>query len=91
MRLRLAQYFFLYRLENNLPYNRLGLTVSRKAARPTAGNRIRRCLREVFRRNKEKLAPGYDLVFNVKRSAVGVPYGSLERDFLRSVRAKGIS
>lgn len=41
---------------------RLGLVVSRKAGRSTERNRIKRVLRDYFRRNRRRLAPGTQVV-----------------------------
>jgi ribonuclease P protein component len=52
-----------------LDHPRLGVTVPRKVARRAVQrNRIKRVLREAFRRQKEAFAPGVDLIV-VPRSA----------------------
>lgn len=79
-----GRYFYLYFLRNHLPYNRLGITVTRKTGGPAIRNRIKRCLREVFRRNKKAVEPFCDLVINVTRAAPKASYHSLEEEFLRS-------
>lgn len=64
-----AAFFVLYILENNLPHHRLGVTVSRKIGPSVVRNRIKRQLREVFRRNKRAISPPCDVVVNARRSA----------------------
>ncbi len=55
-------------LENSLGHNRLGFSISsRNFKLAAARNRIRRLFREVYRRNKTILKPGFDLVLIVKR------------------------
>jgi ribonuclease P protein component len=47
---------------NNLPYPRLGLSVSRKLGNAPARNRWKRLLREAFRLRRDILPDGLDLV-----------------------------
>ena len=58
----------LYRLQNELTYNRIGFSISKKSvALASSRNRIRRLFREAYRKKKKELKKGYDLVFVVKR------------------------
>lgn len=56
--------FLLLGRANGLAYNRLGVTVSKKAAaRAVDRNRIKRIVREFFRANTGNWPKGFDLVF----------------------------
>ncbi len=55
---------------------RLGLVTSRKVGTAVERNRVKRLLRELFRLNKHLLLPGIDMVFILRRGAVGL---SLEK------------
>jgi ribonuclease P protein component len=48
---------------------RLGLVTSRKVGNAVQRNRLRRVLREVFRREPERYPPGYDVVMLAKDGA----------------------
>lgn len=52
----------VYARENNLAYNRLGLSVSRKVGAAILRNKVRRLLREAFRLTKSELPQGLDLI-----------------------------
>jgi ribonuclease P protein component len=62
----------VHAVENGLPHARLGLSVSRKRIRrATARNRVKRLIREAFRRNKAALPTGVDLVVVPRGVAAG--------------------
>ena len=61
----------LYARRNRLGRNRVGITVSKKLGHAVVRNRTRRRLREVYRLNEQKFAPGWDIVV-VARSRSGI-------------------
>jgi ribonuclease P protein component len=52
---------------NDLDHPRLGLSVPRRVGNAVVRNRVKRMLREAFRRLQHDLPRGYDLVINVRR------------------------
>lgn len=56
---------------------RLGVTVTRKVGPAVVRNRIRRLVREAFRRKRDSFAPGCDMVWVAKQSAVSVDYAEV--------------
>ncbi len=51
---------------NDLPYNRLGLKVSKRVGKATRRNRVKRLLREAFRLSRHELPTGYDIVVGTR-------------------------
>ena len=53
-----------------LPATRLGVTVTRKVGKAVKRNRIKRLVREAFRREHHALPAGLDMVWVAKRDAI---------------------
>ena len=59
---------------------RLGVTVTKKVGNAVVRNRIKRVVREVFRRNRALLPDGTDFVFIAKQGAGKVSYAAVLSD-----------
>jgi ribonuclease P protein component len=57
----------------------LGLTLPRAIGGSVVRNRIKRRLREAFRRHRAELDPRWDIVLNPRRTALAAPFADLER------------
>jgi ribonuclease P protein component len=71
--------FVLPRAEASLP-TRLGITVSKKVGGAVVRNRVKRLVREAFRRRKALFPHGLDVVFIAKKEAVDVELDGLLRE-----------
>ncbi len=71
---------------NALPVARLGVAASRKLGGAVSRNRVKRLLREVFRRNKP--APGYDIVVIPRPELLDAELSSLEADYRAVLRRR---
>ena len=69
--------------------SRLGVTVSRKIGNAVQRNRVKRLLREVWRRNRMLLPEGFDMVFIAKRNASKTTYSALLGQLRHLVRRLG--
>ena len=64
----------------------LGLSVPRRVGMAVTRNRVRRRLREIFRRNRGTLSgQGGHLVVNVRKSAAAATFADLTGDLLEAV------
>jgi len=64
---------------------KLGLSVPRRVGIAVTRNRVRRRLREIFRRNRSSLSgPGGHLVVNVRKSAGEATFADLSADLLET-------
>lgn len=73
--------------KNELGWTRLGITVSKKVGSAVTRVRIRRRLRELFRRNRAALPSGLDMVLVARTSAKEASFARLQDAFGRVVRA----
>ena len=79
--------FVVFGEPNDLAHPRLGITATRKLGGAVIRNRIKRVVREIFRRHRPSLAPALDVVVNVRRGAAERAFQVLEREFLDQYRA----
>jgi ribonuclease P protein component len=70
-------------LSNGLPHTRLGVTTPAALGNAVLRNRLKRRLREVFRRNYGAIAGGWDVVLNPRPAAARVPFQHLVKEILR--------
>lgn len=74
-----SKYLVIYARPNELNWNRLGLSVSKKIGKAVTRNRIKRLLREAMRKVLGDFLQYYDFVIVAKKTA---PEGKLE-NFIR--------
>jgi ribonuclease P protein component len=65
---------------------RVGVTASRKLGGAVQRNRVKRLVREVFRRHKMLFPGGLDVVFVAKKSAVDADYDQVVREIEKLCR-----
>jgi ribonuclease P protein component len=79
--------FVVVALENAHGHDRLGLTVSRRVGGAVSRNRVRRLLREGFRRRRSRPGrPGLDLVVLAARALTEQGQGEVDREFAERLR-----
>jgi len=72
---------------NDLGYPRLGLAVGRKVGNAVVRNRMKRRLREVFRRERALLAAPVDVVVIPQPGAAALSFEALREQLLRGMKA----
>jgi len=70
--------------------SRIGISAGRRTGGAVARNRLKRRLREIFRRNRAALPPGVQIVVNVRPSAAGATFSDFAEDYL-SALGRGLS
>ena len=80
----------LYARKNRSATNRVGVTVSKKLGCAVVRNRVRRRLREVYRLNEAKFAPGWDIVVVARSRSVTADFQKLTESYLTLAEEAGI-
>ena len=83
-------YLVLYARPNRTGTNRVGITASKKLGHAVVRNRIRRRLREVYRRNEDRFAPGWDIVVVARSRCIDADFQKLTQAYLSLAEKAGI-
>lgn len=78
--------FTLFGLRNDVGHCRLGITVTRKIGGAVVRNRVKRVVRDIFRRRRAEYDMPVDLVVNAHRSIVVRESRELEQELLSALR-----
>ena len=73
----------IYCQRNRRGHSRRGVSVRTKLGCAVVRTRVRRRIREIYRLNKAKMLPGYDLIVVARVRAVETDYQKLDRTYLR--------
>ena len=75
--------------ENN-PYNRLGVSVSKKVGNSVVRSRSKRLISESFRLNYNNILKGYDFIFIARNPIVDKNYFDVEKSMKNLIKKAGL-
>lgn len=64
--------------EENKPYNKVGISVSKKVGNSVVRSRVKRLISESYRLNSGNLKEGHDFIFIARNPIAGKPYKDVE-------------
>lgn len=76
-------FFVLFAVRGSTVKTRLGITATKKIGNSVERNRVKRRVREIFRRHGAQGGVPLDVVVNVRAGATRVPYERLEDDLVK--------
>ena len=83
-------FLVLYARPNRTATNRVGITAGKKLGHAVVRNRIRRRLREVYRLNESRFAPGWDIVVVARSRCIRASFTDLTHAYLSLAEKAGI-
>ena len=81
-----APHFIVIRKDNERSGRRLGVTVSSKVGNAVIRNRVKRKLREFFRRHKRYFDTNQDTLIIARKGAGELSHENLDTELYRSIR-----
>lgn len=82
-----GRYFNLVYRPNPLGFSRLAVVVSKKVGPAVARNRIKRRIRDIFRRNKGVLEEPMDLIFVTRKEILGLGSPELRAGYFQALES----
>ena len=76
--------------ENNIPYNNVGISVSKKVGNSVVRSRSKRLIYESYRLNKENMMPGHDFIFIARNAINEIKYSYVESAMINLFKKAGI-
>lgn len=80
----------LYVRKNDLDYNRVGYSITKKVGNSVVRNKIRRRMKEIYRLNLLNIKEGYDFIFIPKKNVTDISYQELESAMLHIIKLTNI-
>jgi ribonuclease P protein component len=77
--------------QESTPPRRVAIHLSKKIKGAVVRNRLKRQLREIFRRNKNWFSPGFDYLIQARPSAVQLTFEQLKNELQHLARATNLS
>ncbi len=76
------KYVVMYIIMNNSASNRVGFSVSKKVGNSVVRNRVKRIMKEVYRKYSENTKLGYDMVFTARVGSGSADYKMIEKNMI---------
>ena len=75
------KYYVIHFSENNLPYDRYGISVSKKLGNAVFRNKYKRKMRAIIDNYKKEYVNCKDYIIILRKEAINKPYNLLEKEF----------
>jgi len=82
-----AKYFNLIYFPNDLNFSRMAVIVSRKIGNSVKRNKIKRWMRDLFRRNKDFLKRNFDILIIAKKGIQDSSWEDLSENYIAAIKS----
>ena len=79
------RYYIIHHIPNNLPYDRFGISVSKKLGNSVFRNKYKRKIRSIIDNCKKDYNNGKDYIIILRRGAIGKSFEELKKDYLQLI------
>ncbi|MCR4989558.1 MAG: ribonuclease P protein component [Lachnospiraceae bacterium] len=80
------KYLIVYILENNQPFNRFGISVSKKVGNSVIRHRVKRLIKESYRLQEKMFNSGLDIAVIARGQASSISYEEMESALLHLLK-----
>jgi len=81
-----SSHFTIFGCSNELAVSRFGFSIKKALGGAVVRNRIRRRLREMVRRHRQEIPPGWDVVIHPKSAVAKAPFAVLAEELVRVLK-----
>ncbi len=85
-----SPYLVLYWYTNEKQKNRYGFSISKKIGKAVVRNKLKRRLKEIIRKNENKIVKGYDMIVIARKPVNKLDFNKLKIDLIKLYRKAGI-
>ncbi len=86
----LVLYVYRNRKNHGVPFNRIGISVSKKVGKSVVRSRVKRLINEAYRLNKDSYLKGYDFVIIARVSSHDRSYSEVEKALIHVFKKAGL-
>lgn len=80
----------MYTTKNNKQINRIGISVSKKIGKSVVRNRVKRLIKECYRKNKDRFKKGYDIIYIARMGSSKLTYIDIEKSIINLATRTGL-